>query len=72
MPDEPRLLTPFPFTSAEAASIREAIATPGVDVLECPRSEELLSVQRSPEGELLTLTCEPCRRILVLRREGYG
>jgi hypothetical protein len=57
-------------SSEEAASIREAIATPGVDVLECPRCEEVLSVRRSPDGELLTLTCEPCRRILVLRREG--
>jgi hypothetical protein len=68
MPDEPRPLTPVPFTSEEAASIREAFATPGA--VRCPRCGEVLRVKRSPEGDLLTLSCQPCRRILVLRHEG--
>ncbi len=62
MPDE------VPFTSEEAASIREAFATPGA--VRCPRCGEVLRVKRSPEGDLLTLSCQPCRRILVLRHEG--
>jgi hypothetical protein len=35
----------------------------------CPRCGEVLRVKRSPDGELLTLGCEPCRRILVVSRE---
>jgi hypothetical protein len=68
MPDEPRPTTPIPFSREEAASIREAIVTPGVEVIECPRCEELLTVSRSSEGDVQALSCERCRRILVLRR----
>jgi hypothetical protein len=67
MPDEPRPTTPVPFSREEAASIREAIATPGVEVIDCPRCQELLQVSRSSEGDVLALICERCRRILVLR-----
>jgi hypothetical protein len=67
--EDPRPPTPVPFSCEEAASIREAIATPGVEVLDCPRCGELLTVSRSAEREVQALSCERCRRILVLRRE---
>ncbi len=67
MPDEPRPTTPVPFSREEAASIREAIATPGVWV-RCPRCGERLTESRSSEGEMRALSCERCRRILVMRR----
>jgi hypothetical protein len=63
---EPR--PPFPFSPEEAASIREAMATPGVWV-RCPRCQELLIVSRSSEGEVHALHCERCRRILVMREQ---
>jgi hypothetical protein len=63
--DEPRPTTPVPFSSEEAASIREAFAMPGA--VRCPRCSEVLQMRRWPEGEFLTLICEPCRRILALR-----
>jgi transposase-like protein len=68
MPDEPRPTTPVPFSREEAASIREAIATLGVEVLDCPRCGERLTVSRSAEREMQALSCERCRRNLVLRR----
>jgi uncharacterized C2H2 Zn-finger protein len=68
MSDEPRP-TPLPFSPEEAASIREAIAMLGVEVLDCPRCGELLTVSRSAEREVQALHCERCRRILVLRRD---
>jgi hypothetical protein len=67
MPDEPRPTTPVPFSHEEAASIREALATPGA--VSCPRCGERLTVSRSSEGEMRALSCERCRRILVLRRD---
>jgi hypothetical protein len=70
MPDDPRPTTPVPFSREEAASIREAIATPGVEVLECPRCEELLTVSRFSDREVQALSCERCCRILMLRRGG--
>jgi uncharacterized paraquat-inducible protein A len=69
MSDEPRRSTPVPFSLEEATSIREAIATPGVEVLDCPRCGELLTVTRLSKGEIRALSCERCRCILVLRRE---
>jgi uncharacterized C2H2 Zn-finger protein len=69
MADDPRPTTPVPFSPEEAASIREAITTPGVEVLDCPRCGELLTVSRSSEGEVRALSCERCRRILVMRHD---
>jgi hypothetical protein len=68
VPDEPRPTTPIPFSHEEAASIREAIATPGADV-SCPRCQGFLTLSRSSEREVRTLSCERCRRILFLRRD---
>jgi hypothetical protein len=68
MSDEPPPTTPVPFSREEAASIHEAIATPGVEVT-CPCCQELLIVSRSAEGDVLALSCERCRRILFLRRD---
>jgi ribosomal protein S27E len=68
MPDEPRAPTPVPFSYEEAASIRKAFASRGAAV-RCPRCQEPLTVTRSAEGEVWALSCERCRRILVMRRE---
>jgi hypothetical protein len=65
--DDPRPTTPVPFSREETAGIREAIATPGAEI-SCPRCGELLT-ERSLEREVRALSCERCRRILVLRRE---
>ena len=65
MPDEPRPTTPIPFSREEAASIREAIATPGTEV-SCPRCDELLTVSPTSGGAIGALHCERCRRILVV------
>jgi hypothetical protein len=65
--DDPYPMTPVPFSHEEAASIREAFATPGAEI-SCPRCGELLT-ERSLEREVRALSCERCRRILVMRRD---
>jgi hypothetical protein len=54
MPDDPRPTTPVPFSPEEAASIREAIAAPGVEV-NCPRCQQLLTLSRFSDREVRTL-----------------
>jgi ribosomal protein S27E len=69
--EEPRPTTPVPFSREEAESIREAFATPGAEI-SCPRCGELLTESRSSEREVRALSCERCRRILVVRHDDPG
>jgi hypothetical protein len=66
MPDELRPTTPVPFSREEAARIREAIATPGA--VSCPHCQEPLTVSQALGG-VRALSCERCRRILVMRHD---